>query len=73
MTPEKRTELQRTLKGHGLTVLLTRDYDAILQQLARLAQFERLMIQVAAGNPAVEFAVDHVTKQQNEIIERRMH
>ncbi|HIJ95802.1 MAG TPA: hypothetical protein HPP94_08725 [Desulfuromonadales bacterium] len=65
MTLQKRDELQRTLNDHGLTVLFTRDYDDIKRQLARLAQFERLMISAAAGNPDVEFAVDHVAKQQS--------
>jgi hypothetical protein len=69
MTPEKFTEMERKLDRHGLTVLLTRDYVAMLIQLARLAQFERLMIQTAAGNPAVEFAVEHVKKQQLRIIQ----
>ncbi len=44
MTPEKREELTKQLAEHGLSVLLTRDFDAILLQLARLAQFERLMV-----------------------------
>lgn len=43
MTPEKREELTHHLAGHGLSVLLTKDFDSILLQLARLAQFERLM------------------------------
>lgn len=44
MTPEKREELTQQLADQGLSVLLTRDFDSILIQLARLAQFERLMI-----------------------------
>lgn len=64
MTPEKREQLTSDLAPHGLTVLLTRDYDATLMQLARLAQFERLMMRTAAGNPAVECAVEHVQCQQ---------
>lgn len=44
MTPEKRAELTAQLAQHGLSVLLTRDYDAILLHLARLAQFERLVM-----------------------------
>lgn len=47
MTPEHRVELQNHLAEHGLSVLMTRDYDAILIQLARLAQFERLIEQKA--------------------------
>ena len=43
MTPEKRAKLTKQLADHGLSVLLTRDFDSILIQLARLAQFERLM------------------------------
>jgi hypothetical protein len=43
MTPEKRDKLTQQLAEQGLTVLMTRDYDAILLQLARLAQFERLL------------------------------
>lgn len=44
---EKRTELTAHLASNGLTVLLTHDYDAILLQLARLAQFERLIVKFA--------------------------
>jgi hypothetical protein len=43
MTPEKRAELTKHLAGHGMSVLMTKDFDSILMQLARLAQFERLM------------------------------
>lgn len=64
MTPEKRRELTKQLGDQGLYVIPTRDFDAILMQLARLAQFERLMLSAAAGNPVVEFAVDHVRDEQ---------
>lgn len=64
MTPEKRRELTTQLGDQGLYVIPTRDFDAILMQLARLAQFERMMLTVAAGNPAVEFAVEHVQCEQ---------
>jgi hypothetical protein len=64
MTPEKREKLTSDLAPHGLSVLLTRDFDGILLQLARLAQFERLMMLTAAGNPSVECAVEHVHCQQ---------
>lgn len=66
MTPEKREQLTDHLAEHGLSVLLTKDFDAILMQLARLAQFERLMLTAAAGNPAVEFAVEHVRYEQGD-------
>ena len=69
MTPDARKKLEQKLSGHGLSVLLTRDFDAILLQLARLAQFERLMLTAAAGNPAVEFAVDHVQREQSAFID----
>lgn len=49
MTPEKREELTKHLAGQGLFVLQTRDFDSILMQLARLAQFERLMISYSEG------------------------
>lgn len=42
MTPEKHTELNE----QGYSVIKTSDLDAILLQLARLAQFERLMIEM---------------------------
>lgn len=64
MTPETRAKLEKSLNEHGLTVHLTRDIGAIMLQLARLAQFERLMHSVAAGNPAVEVAVEHVIREQ---------
>ncbi|MFZ2949533.1 MAG: hypothetical protein WA003_08610 [Desulfuromonadaceae bacterium] len=44
MTPETRKKLEQKLNEHGLSVLLTRDYDSILLQLASLAQFKRLML-----------------------------
>lgn len=43
MTPDRLIELQKQLADHGLTVMLTRNFDSLLLQLARLAQFERLM------------------------------
>jgi hypothetical protein len=57
MTPEKRVELTTQLADHGLSVLLTKDFDAILIQLARLAQFERLIVTAAEGNPRLADAV----------------
>lgn len=50
MTPEKRAALENTLAEHGLTVMLTSDHKALLQNLARLAQFERLMQHMAEGD-----------------------
>lgn len=64
MTPEKREQLTAHLAQHGLSVLMTKDLDGILLQLAKLAQFNRLMLTAAAGNPVVEFAVDHVQREQ---------
>lgn len=66
MTPETRTELKRKLADHGLTVLRTEDHNAMLQQLARLSQFERLMLNTAVGNPVVEHAVEHVILTQKQ-------
>lgn len=64
MTPETRSKLEKTLSDHGLTVVLTRDHNAMLLQLASLAEFKRLMLTAAAGNPAVEYTVSHVIKNQ---------
>lgn len=64
MTPATREKLEQTLIDHGLTVLQTRDHNAILQQLASLAEFKRLVLTAAAGNPIVEYAVSHVIKKQ---------
>lgn len=50
MAPEKLTQLEQTLEPQGLTVLMTRDYNAILLHLARLAQFERIMTQLAGAD-----------------------
>lgn len=66
MSPETRTKLKNTLADHGLTVLQSKDHTAMLQELARLAQFERLMLTTAAGNPPVESAVEHVIMCQME-------
>lgn len=64
MTPQKRAELTTQLATHGLSVLLTRDYDAILLQLAQLAQFERLMLQIADCNPAAAGMVGEIRSEQ---------
>ena len=71
MTPEHRAKLElrmaeynQGLNPGGLSVLMTRDYDEILLQLAQLAQFQRLLLTAAAGNPAMEFAVEHVQREQ---------
>lgn len=71
MTPQTRAELEQKLAAHGLTVLLTRDFDAIMLQLDRLAQFERLMQEVAEGNPPVEFAMGYVRAMQHYPVESR--
>lgn len=71
MTPEKRAELTTQLAANGLTVLLTKDFDAIMLQLAHLAQFERLLLKAAAGNPPVEFVVEHVQSVQHYPVESR--
>ena len=46
MKPETRAKLEQKLNEHGLTVIMTKDFDSILLQLARLAQFERLMVEM---------------------------
>lgn len=60
MTPETRAELEQTLAENGLTVLLTRDYNTTLLHLARLAQFERLLIMAADNDPLCRYALDLV-------------
>ncbi|MDD5107591.1 MAG: hypothetical protein PHC49_18505 [Desulfuromonadaceae bacterium] len=64
MTPEKRIELTKQLAGQGLYVLPTRDFDAILLQLARLAQFERLMMLEAECSAWVDIAAQRVKAEQ---------
>lgn len=64
MTPEKRVELTTLMAANGLSLLLARDFDALLLQLAHLAQFERLLLQAADGNPHLECAIAYVKKQQ---------
>lgn len=44
MTPVKLNELAAKLATHGMTVTMTRDHHATMLNLARLAQFERLMV-----------------------------
>lgn len=58
MTPQTRAELEQKLAEHGLTVLLTRDYNTILLHLARLAQFERLLLTAAKTDPLCQHALD---------------
>lgn len=60
MTPEKRAELTAQLADYGLSVLLTKDFDSILIQLARLAQFERLVVNAAENNPRLADTVKMV-------------
>ncbi len=71
MTPQKRAELTTQPAAHGLSVLLTRDYDAILLQLAQLAQFERLMLQIAACNPAAAGMVGETRSEQKRFTDCR--
>lgn len=72
MTPEKRTEITAQLADHGLTVLLTTDYKSILIQLARLAQFERLMMIEAECSPWVEVALQRVKAEQVVVIDNHV-
>jgi len=65
MSPETRAVLQSKLAENGLTVLKTDDYNSTLLQLSRLARFERLMLNTAAGNPVVETAVEHVRSRMD--------
>lgn len=64
MTPAQRAQLEDTLQQHGLTVVLTRDYDSILLQLARLAQFERLVILEAECSSWVNTALERIRQEQ---------
>ncbi|BCS54533.1 hypothetical protein [Geobacter sp. SVR] len=48
--PPAQRKIAAELAPHGLTVLLTRDYNSILLQLARLAQFERLVVNLAEAD-----------------------
>ena len=50
MIPETRAKLEQKLNELGLSVLRTCDYDAILMQLARLAQFERMMVEMGEAD-----------------------
>ncbi|MDD5106074.1 MAG: hypothetical protein PHC49_10705 [Desulfuromonadaceae bacterium] len=67
MTPEKYIELTKQLAGQGLSVLPTRDFDAILMQLARLVQFERLMITALENDPLelLDVIMEEVHAEQN--------
>lgn len=67
MTPEKYIELTKQLAGQGLSVLPTRDFDSILMQLARLAQFERLIMNALENDPLELFEVvmEEVRAEQN--------
>lgn len=64
MTPEKREQLKKQLAAHGLTVILTKDFDSICLQLAGLVRFKRNMLKTAAGNPPVETAVQYVLNEE---------
>ena len=60
---QARATLAEHLEANGMTVLRTSDYRAMSKELARLLRFRRLMLKAAAGNPAVEFAVEYVQRQ----------
>lgn len=68
MTPEKREELTNQLADQGLSVLLTHDFDSILIELARLAQFERLMMTALENDPLelLDVVMAEVRAQQEE-------
>lgn len=68
MTLDERIELTRTLAGQGLTVIPTRDYDGILLQLARLAQFERLVMNAVDIDPLglFEQVIAEIHTEMNE-------
>ena len=69
MTPQKRQELTKQLETYGLSVLLTRDFDSILIQLAKLAQFERIMVQIAECNPAAAGMLAEIRCEQRRFAE----
>ena len=71
MTPEKRAELIKHLASHGLSVLLTRDFDSMLIQLARLAQFERLLIQSSETNPWVRATLERIWNEQKMFVDNQ--
>jgi hypothetical protein len=67
MTPEKYIELSTTLAGQGLTVLPTKDFDPILIQLARLAQFERPMLTKAESDKRLAETINMVRLIQDSV------
>ncbi len=69
MTPQKRTELTQKMAEYGLSVMLTRDYDSLLTQLASLAQFERVMLSIAECNPAAAGMVSEIRSEQRRFTE----
>ena len=64
MTPEKREELTRNLAGHGLSVMLSKDFDSILIQLARLAEFERLIVKSLPLYPSLNGLLQQIKTYQ---------
>lgn len=57
MDQPKRQHLIKTLNSHGMTVLLTRDHDAIMLELAILRRFECRIRAAAAVDTPLQMVV----------------
>ncbi len=63
MDEPKRQHLIKTLNNEGMTVLLTRDHDAILLNLAMLKRFERRVRLAAQVDTSLAMLVKQIDKE----------
>lgn len=62
MDQTKRQHLIKTLNNEGMTVLLTKDYNAILLNLALLKRFDRLVRTAATVDTPLAMLVRDIDK-----------
>lgn len=62
MSDHKQTDLEKTLKDHGLTVLLTKDHNAMLLELAMLKRFDRLIRKAAEVDTLLKMLVKDIDR-----------
>lgn len=62
MDAQRKQHLIKTLNGHGMTVLLTRDHDAIMLELAILRRFECRIRAAAAVDTPLRMLVKNIDR-----------
>lgn len=62
MTDQRKTELEKVLNDHGLTVMLTKDHNAMLFEMVLLRRFDRLIRCAAAVDTPLAMLVKDIDK-----------